>query len=132
MATRSVAVVVSLVLLAGACSSKPEAPAPAKATPTYTLRKVTLPDLSHAAPSVQEQLRDMYASLQKKIDAASTPTDQLALAYGQMGMLLMAAEYREEAEAALLDAQTFNPRDRRWPYYLGHLYKTRGEAPKSA
>jgi len=124
-----------LVFLAGACTSKPEAPAPAPAraaAPTYTLRKLTLPDLSHAAPSVQEQLKDMYASLQNKIDAPNTPTDQLAFAYGQMGMLLMAAEYREEAEAALLGAQTFNPRDFRWPYYLGQLYKVRGEAPKSA
>jgi len=107
-------------------------PTPAKPASTYTLRKVTLPDLSHAAPSVQQQLRDVYASLQKKVDGTSTPTDQLALAYGQMGMLFLAAEYREEAEAALLDAQTFNPRDARWPYYLAQLYKTRGEAPKSA
>jgi tetratricopeptide (TPR) repeat protein len=132
MAIRNAAAVVWLVLLAGACSSKPEEAAPAKSASTYTLRKVALPDLSHTAPSVQEQLRNMYASLQKKVDAANTPTDQLALAYGEMGMLLMAAEYREEAEAALLDAQTFNPRDPRWPYYLGHLYKIRGETPKSA
>jgi len=121
-----------LALVAGACSSKPEPPPPAKEAPTYTLRKITLPELSRAAPSVQQQLRDMYASLQMKVDAPNTPTDQLALAYGQMGMLLMAAEYREEAEAALLDAQTFNPRDPRWPYYLAHLYKTKGDAPKSA
>ena len=129
------ATVVLLLLFMGACSSKPEAPAPAKPSPpssAYTLRKVTLPDLSHAAPSVQQQLRDVYASLQRKIDGTSTPTDQLALAYGQMGMILMAAEYNNEAEAALLDAQTFNSRDPRWPYYLAHLYKTRGDAPKSA
>ena len=121
-----------LAIVAGACSSKPEPPPPAKQAPTYTLRKITLPDLARAAPSVQQQLRDMYASLQTRVDAPNTPTDQLALAYGQMGMLLMAAEYREEAEAALLDAQTFNPRDPRWPYYLAHLYKTKGDAPKSA
>jgi len=133
MAMRNAAVAALIALFAGACSSKPEAPPPpAKAASTYTLRKVTLPDLSHAAPSVQQQLQDVYASLQRKIDGTSTPNDQLALAYGQMGMLLMAAEYREEAEAALLDAQTFNPRDPRWPYYLAHLYKTKGDAPKSA
>jgi len=126
--------VLLLALLVGACSPKPEPPPPAKATPppTYTLRKLTLPDLSHAAPSVQQQIRELYASLQDKISGTNTPTDQVALAYGQMGMLLMAAEYREEAEAALLGAQTFNPRDPRWPYYLAHLYKIRGDAPKSA
>jgi tetratricopeptide (TPR) repeat protein len=123
-------IVLLFMLVVSACSSKPEEPA--KAGPTYTLRKVTLPDLSRAAPSVQQQLKDVYASLQKKIDGTNTPTDQLALAYGQMGMLFMAAEFREEAEGALLDAQTFNPRDARWPYYLAQLYKTRGDTPKSA
>jgi tetratricopeptide (TPR) repeat protein len=134
MVIRNTTVALLVALAAGACSSKPEAPAPVPAKPagTYTLRKITLPDLSHAAPSVQQQLRDVYASLQRKIDGTSTPTDQLALAYGQMGMILMAAEYNNEAEAALLDAQTFNPRDPRWPYYLAQLYKTRGDAPKSA
>src|SRR5437763_15632877 len=86
-----------LVVIA-ACSSKPAAPA--KASPTYTLRKVTLPDLSHAAPSVQQQLRDGYARLEAKINGAATPTEELGGAYGQMGMLLMAAEYRGEAESA--------------------------------
>jgi tetratricopeptide (TPR) repeat protein len=132
MAIRNTTVVTLMVLAASACSSKPEAPAPAKPAGTYTLRKVTLPDLSHAAPSVQQQLRDVYTSLQRKIDGTNTPNDQLALAYGQMGMILMAAEYNNEAEAAFLDAQTFNPRDPRWPYYLAQLYKIRGDAPKSA
>lgn len=136
MGIRSVALFVTITVAAG-CGSKKDAattstPAPAKPASTYTLRKVTLPDLSHAAPSVQQQLRDVYASLQKKVEGASTPTDQLALAYGQMGMLFMAAEYREEAELAFLDAQTFNPRDARWPYYLAHLYKIKGDAPNSA
>src|SRR3954467_1624661 len=102
-------VLVASMLVVGACSSKPEAPA--KPSPTYTLRQVTLPDLSHAAPSVQKQLRDGYAALQAKVNGSATPTDELGAAYGQMGMLLMAAEYRGEAEAALLNAQTFSPRD---------------------
>jgi tetratricopeptide (TPR) repeat protein len=123
------ALVIAAFLLLGACSSKPDAPA--KPSQTYTLREVTLPDLSHAAPSVQQQLRDGYATLKKKIDATATPPADLGAAYGQMGMLLLAAEYRGEAESALLNAQTFNPRDPRWPYYLGHLYKLKGDGQKS-
>src|SRR5580765_4932748 len=87
---RNLTIAAAMVAAAG-CSSKPEPP-PAKAAPTYTLRKVALPDLSHAAPSVQQQLRDLYTSLERKIAATSTSNDELALAYGQMGMLLMAAE----------------------------------------
>ena len=116
-----------VVFLVAACSPKPEPPK----SPTYTLRKVTLPDLSHAVASVQQQLRDGYAALQKKLDAPNTPPEELGAAYGQMGMLLMAAEYRDEAESALLNAQTFNPRDPRWPYYLGHLYKLKGDPTAS-
>jgi tetratricopeptide (TPR) repeat protein len=126
-------IVLLFVLLTAACSSKTDAPQPPpKAAPTYTLRKLTLPDLSRAAPSVQQQLRDVHASLDRKIAATSTSNDDLALAYGQMGMLFMAAEFRGEAEGALLNAQTFNPRDARWPYYLGQLYKIKGDTPGSA
>ncbi|HXD75725.1 MAG TPA: tetratricopeptide repeat protein [Vicinamibacterales bacterium] len=106
-------------------------PQPAKPSPTYTLRKLELPDLGHATSSVQQQLRDGYAQLQAKINAPSTPSEQLGQAYGQFGMLLMAAEYRGEAESAFLNAQTFSPRDPRWPYYLGHLYKLSGQADQS-
>ena len=34
-----------------------------------------------------------------------------------MGKLLMAGEFREAAEPALLDAQLLAPNDLRWPYY---------------
>ncbi len=115
------------IVATAACSSQ-QTPKPA---PTYTLRKVTLPDLGHAAPSVQQQLRDGYAALQKTIDASATPPEELGAAYGQMGMLLLAAEYRGEAESALLNAQTFSPRDPRWPYYLGYLYKLKGDPGNS-
>src|SRR5712675_1800364 len=103
-----VAIAACLLALVTGCSSKPDAPQ--KPAPTYTLRQVTLPDLSHAAASVQRQLRDGYASLQKKLNGAATPNEELGLAYGQMGMLLMASEFRGEAESALLNAQTFTPR----------------------
>jgi len=46
-------------------------------------------------------------------------------------MLLLAAEYRDQAESAFLNAQTFSPRDPRWPYYLAQLYKLKGAAPQS-
>jgi tetratricopeptide (TPR) repeat protein len=118
----------SVIAFAGC--SKP-ADAPAKPSPTHTPRQVELPDLSHAAASVQTQLRDGYATFKKKVDAPSASADELGAAYGQMGMLLLAAEYRGEAEAALLSAQTFSPRDPRWPYYLGHLYKLKGDATES-
>ena len=42
-------------------------------------------------------------------------------------MVLQAAEYYEAAEPAYLNAQDLMPGDARWPYYLGHLYKSIGQ-----
>ena len=44
----------------------------------------------------------------------------------------MAAEYRDAAEPCFLNAQALMPSDRRWPYYLAHLYRLRNEPAKSA
>ena len=43
----------------------------------------------------------------------------------------MAAEFRDPAEASLLNAQALAPGDMRWPYYLGHLYRTNGDIPNA-
>ena len=96
-----------------------------------TLRPVTLPDLSRVGAAVAKQMRDGYALLTAKIQNPSEPDADLAAAYGEMGTLLMAAEYREAAEHCFLNAQALVPTDARWPYYLAHLYKETGEAAKS-
>ena len=80
---------------------------------------------------VQHQLRQQYASLAAKTSSPNTAIAELAAAYGDMGKLLMAAEYRDVAEACLLNAETLAPDDVRWPYYLGHLYKLRGDGAAS-
>jgi len=121
----TLAIVVALVATSGSCTAREtRAVRP-------VLRPVSLPDLSRASESVRRQLRDAYASLTRSIDESSTTSAQLAQAHGRMGMLLMAAEYRDEAEACFVDAQVLAPDEARWPYYLGHLYKTRGETVKS-
>jgi tetratricopeptide (TPR) repeat protein len=96
------------------------------------LKPVALPDLSRIEPSVQQQIQEAYAALMAKSSASGTGSADLANAYGEMGKLLMAAEYLEAAESCFLNAQTLAPAEARWPYYLGHLYKLRGEAAKSA
>jgi tetratricopeptide (TPR) repeat protein len=44
----------------------------------------------------------------------------------------MAVEYYETAASCYLTAQTLVPDDARWPYYLGHLYRIKGETAKAA
>jgi tetratricopeptide (TPR) repeat protein len=106
-----------------ACSRRGQEPA--------ALRPISLPDLSRASESVKAQLGDGYASLTRTIQDRNAGTLERGTAYGRMGMLLMTAEYRDEAEACFLDAQSLAPDDVRWPYYLAHLYKAKGDAAKS-
>lgn len=91
---------------------------------TPPLRPVVPPDLSSAEPSVRDQINAAYAAI------ASRKTD--ASAYGETGKLLLAAEFLEAAEPCFLNAEALAPKEPRWPYYLGHLYKARAEADKSA
>jgi tetratricopeptide (TPR) repeat protein len=110
-----------LVLVAIGCraSSKP------------SLHAVSLPDLSNAAESVRVQLSERHSALMRATANPKASPSELAEAYGTMGMLLMAAEYRDHAEACLLNAEALAGGDVKWPYYLAHLYKTAGEAAKS-
>ena len=88
------------------------------------LLPVTLPDLSGMHEAVQAQLRDAHRALES---GSSSPPGELGDAYGRLGMLLMAGEYLEAAEACLLNARRLAPERFRWAYYLGHLYERRGD-----
>ena len=126
-----------LALLAGGCATDTEhtAPAPEEAqpmSPDGTLLPVALPDLSRIEEAVQIQLREPFELLMQQIRAtAGTPALELGEAYGELGKLLMAAKYLALAEPYFLNAQVLAPLDRRWPYYLGHLYKIQGRLAQS-
>jgi len=95
------------------------------------LKPVLLPDLSNVAVPVRRQLEDGYAALTAKQQAVGVSERDLASAYGEMGKLLFAAEYWNDAEQALVNAEMLAPADARWPYYLGHLYRVRADSPRS-
>jgi len=95
-------------------------------------RPVALPDFSLMEEPVREQMRAAYSSLAARIEHPEASRVELGQAYGEMGKLLMAATYLDAAESCYLNAQTLAPDDRRWPYYLGRLYKIRGPLAKSA
>jgi Flp pilus assembly protein TadD len=95
------------------------------------LRPVSLPDLARVEPSVQIQARQRFESLTQKAKRSSTTDAELATAYGELGMLLNAAEYRSAAEPCYLNAQLLAPADKRWPYYLAQLYRSNGDTAKA-
>jgi tetratricopeptide (TPR) repeat protein len=108
------AVVAAAIIALIACTRTPPPP---------PLAAVVLPDLSRTEKSVQDQINASYQLVQSKKTDANV--------YGELGKVLFAAEFLEAAETCFLDAQALAPTDARWPYYLGHLYKLRGEAGKS-
>jgi len=124
---RAATIAMLLVAVAGSstCSKTETA-----TTPPRQIREVTLPDLSRMDATVQQQIRDRYAAV---TDARKTGTGDADLSekYGQYGMVLQAAEYYEAAEPSYLNAQDLAPGDLRWPYYLGHLYKSQGQTAKA-
>ena len=130
--TVSWTIVCLLVVVTAACSRPGGAPTSDSVShQPATLRPVALPDLLRMENGVQEQMRAAHASLTKKIDEARPPAE-LAAAYGEMGNLLMAAEYLDAAEPCYQNARALAPGESRWPYYLGHVYRTRGELANAA
>ena len=87
---------------------------------------VVLPDLSATADAVRRQIQDAYG-VTTKLQESSAPRADLAAAYGRLGMLLMAAEMVDSAEQCFLNSAVLVPNDIRWPYYLGHLYRRKGD-----
>jgi tetratricopeptide (TPR) repeat protein len=119
-----VAVVTAAAL---ACSSGSAPASKATTTAPPVMQPVALPDLAAAEAGVRSQVQESYAALQKAMAAHASDAD-LAGAYGNLAMLLHAAEYLDAALPAYLDAAALQPGDARWPYYLGLLYKTNGQS----
>jgi tetratricopeptide (TPR) repeat protein len=114
-----------VVLLCAACSSSPST------SPAQAPLEVTLPDLSRMDPPVQRQIRDRFDAMRQTIARQGATDMERGQAYGGMGMVLQASEYYDAAEPAYLNAQTLMPREPRWPYFLAHVYKSKGDIAKS-
>jgi len=131
--TRRAAGLLALVLAGVPASLASEACSKAETTataPARQIREITLPDLSRMDATVQNQIRERYTNALEARKRGAGDSD-LSAAYGQYGMVLHAAEYFEAAEPAYLNAQDLSPGDLRWPYYLGHLYKSEGQTAKA-
>ena len=102
------------VVIAAACS-RPDQIDTASVPKQASLPPVSLPDLSSMEAAVQAQLR-------RQSEARN---------YGEVGRLLMAAEYFEAAEPYLLHAEAQSPGDVRWPYYLGHVHMANADPVKA-
>lgn len=115
---RPLAVVALVIVVGVACQREP---------PVEPLREVRLPDLARLDASVQTQVRGKYAALERIRASAGASPAQLGTAFGEYGMLLHAAEYLSDADAAYRNAHTLMPNDVRWPYYLALVRRAAGD-----
>ena len=133
---RSIALTFALATLAGGCARRDES-APSVAgsglrdRDAKATRPIALPDVSRLATSVQAQVRERHSALITKIENGATPAGELSDAYGELGLILMATEYYDAAASCYVTAQALVPGDPRWPYYLGHLYRFKGDVAKA-
>ena len=90
-----------------------------------------LPNLDAMAPPVQQQIRDQYRQIPR---TPPGPNGRRAVAreLGSVGGLLMTAEAVSAAEPFLTEAMALDPDEPRWPYYLGHLSRMKGDAEGAA
>ena len=114
------------LVAAAACSAAPGAGGEDRPAPHAT----PLPDLAKLAPSVQTQIRDAHARLMRLVNGQASARER-SLAYGEVGTLLMAAQFPDAPEPYLQNAQALDDTDVRWPYYLAQVYRLRGEAERA-
>ncbi len=119
----------ALCLVVPACSPPG---APAGASTSSTAAAAPLPDISKLVPSVQKQIADQHDWLVKTLARSDATLIDRANAHGELGKLFMAAQLPDAAEAEFVAAQSLDGSDYRWPYYLAHLARSKGDLPKAA
>ena len=107
------------VLLAAACSTAPSSGRPAS-------HVEALPDVGKLAPAVQAQLGASHARLATLV-AQGAPATEQGRAFGELGVLLLAAQFADAPELFLRRAEALDPADYRWPYYRAQFRRQRGE-----
>jgi tetratricopeptide (TPR) repeat protein len=129
------ALAASLAIGAG-CSHPPEsAPPPdsTAATPSPgSLAEVMLPDLASVAAPVQQQIRGANDALTRSLTDASSSAPARAQRYGELGNLLLAATFFDEAILCYKHAEALQPGDARWSYLRAHASLKKGDRSAAA
>jgi len=121
-------VLLAAALLAGRCASPHGAPS---SSGSAGPQPVSLPDLSKLVPTVQTQIRNQHEALTRTLENRGASVVDRADAFGELGKLLMAAQLSDSTETCFLNAQSLNPGNYRWPYYLAQYYRTQGDVQKA-
>jgi tetratricopeptide (TPR) repeat protein len=103
----------------------PQAPRPVTASSTPNLLPIPRPTPS-TDPAVKQQVDDAWSEFQAVSAKQGAAPEELANAYGQLGMVYHAYGFIDAAAVCYQNAHSLAPRDYRWPYYAGRLYQDEG------
>lgn len=98
--------------------------------PQRALVPVPVPNAVDLEPSVRTALARAQAEFDR-IAAGKPTTAELSNAYGELALTYHAQSLVPPAEAAYANARMLAPRDKRWPYLLGHLYNDASRLPEA-
>ena len=83
-----------------------------------TLAPVERPRMDHYEQPVQDQLTTAQTALDQQLAAPNPDRAELTRAYGHLGQLYLLHDFMPPAAAALRNAESLDPADPRWPYFL--------------
>jgi tetratricopeptide (TPR) repeat protein len=123
------------LLLAPACGSPVrESASPVSAgnpASPPALAPVSLPDLSMVEAQLRQRLEGRKAALDALQRLGNAPVADLALAYGDLGRLCLAADFPAAAVGYFQHARQLAPSEFRWAYYLGHAHRLQHDAARA-
>ncbi len=90
------------------------------------------PDLQHSDPLVRRALEAARTHLDTLVTQGDLSEANLALAYGEAGLVYHAHLLFAPAESCYQNASRLAPRDFRWRYYLAYLYQQTGRLEEAA
>jgi tetratricopeptide (TPR) repeat protein len=93
------------------------------AAATAALEPVPFPPMTEMEPAVRAQLE----GVKRQVDEAPTATS-----FGACGQAYLVYDLVDPAAACLRNAERLDPREPRWPYYLGRVAAARGELAVAA
>ena len=124
-----------IALATAACSPGPPAENAASQARVDTSRSgdladVALPRLAEVAAATRDAIEERYAEVTAAGRDRRGP--EAAVAFGRLGMMLMAAEFFESALPCFRNAAVLAPGDARWPYYLAHVHRRLSDPARAA
>ncbi len=105
---------------------------PALAQETIELYPLVKPNLSKMKDPIRKKLEALHHELEEIIQRNDLTRPLLAKAFGRMGEHYQAHSLLEAAEPMMRNAAILDPKDPRWPYFLGIMERDKNNYAEAA